>query len=226
MGEGRTRPAAYEGVDGGEVARPCRKGLVVLPEELRCHCSSTDCWVAVYGVVYDLSPLLSLNRNELALPLIKHAGKDISSWFCKESLQPLAIARVRSDTAEVYIHPNTPFLHVPGSGCTDTPWWRDRRYVVGELAESPLTVRLLNTLTMQETEIRLAATHPLRVASEQQLEKSNSHARAYTWSCMGRALDMSKTLRQNGIEAPKASGETTIPQPTILLHFEDDLLAL
>ncbi|KAL8448887.1 hypothetical protein Emed_003457 [Eimeria media] len=226
MGEGRPRPAAYEGVDGRDVARPCPKGLVVLPEELRCHCSSTDCWVAVYGVVYDLSPLLSLNKNELALPLIQHAGKDISSWFCKEALQPLAIARVRSDTTEVYIHPNAPFLHVPGSGCRDTPWWRDRRYVVGELAESPLKIRLFNTLTKQETEISVPAAHPLKVASEQQLKKMNSHANAYTWSCLGRALDLDKSLQQNGIEAPKASEETAIPEPTILLHFTDDLIAL
>ncbi|KAL8275634.1 hypothetical protein Esti_000585 [Eimeria stiedai] len=209
MGERtRARPAAYEGVDGRDVARPCPKGLVVLPEELKCHCSSTNCWVAVYGVIYDLSPLLSLNKNELALPLIQHAGRDISSWFCRETLQPLAIARVRSDTAEVYVHPDAPFLHVPGSGCTDTPWWRDRRYVVGEFAESPLKVTLLNTLTTQETEIRLAATQPLKVASEQQLQRINSHAHAYTWSCLGRALDLEKSLKQNGIEAPKASGET------------------
>ncbi|KAL8426131.1 hypothetical protein ACSSS7_008253 [Eimeria intestinalis] len=226
MGEARARPAAYEGVDGREVARPSPKGLLVLPEELQCHCSSIDCWVAVYGVIYDLSPLLSLNKNELALPLIQNAGKDISSWFCRDTLQPLAISRVRNDTAELYIHPNSPFLHVPGSGWADTPWWRDRRYVVGELVESPLKVTLFNTLTKQEIEIKVAPTHPLKVASQQQLRKFNSHAHAYTWSCLGRAIDLEKSLKQNGIEAPKASGEETIPQPIILLHFNDDLLSL
>lgn len=222
----RPRPPAYEHVDGRDVVRPAGKDRFLLPEELRCHCTSSDCWVVVYGLVYDLSPLLALNKNELALPILENAGKDISHWFCPETLQPQAVARVRNDTSEVYVHPNKPFLHVPGSGCTDTPWWRDRRYIIGELANSTIRVKMLNTLTKQETEIPIPENQPLKVALDQQLKEINSHAEAYTWSCLGKALDLNKTLAQNGIEILRAPGEEGPPNPTILLHFEDDLLAL
>lgn len=234
MGLPSPRPSVYEAVDSREVIRPSPKGRFVLPEELASHCRPSDCWVAVYGRVYDLSPLLSLNRNEWALPLVENAGRDISHWFCQETLQPQAIARVRNDATEVYIHPRTPFLHVPGSGCTDTPWWRDRRYIIGEMADSLARVQVLNTLTGQETEMLIPKTQPLKVSLEQQLKKLNGHAEAYTWSCLGKALNLEKTLSQNGIETleggapegPQGAPEERPPPPTILLHFEDDLLEL
>lgn len=219
MCAGVARPSAYAAVDGREVAKPSERQRVILPEELRCHCSPQDCWVSVFGVVYDLTPLIALNKNELSLPLIESAGTDISSWFCRETMQPQAVARVRSDAAEVYVHPKKPFLHVPGSlGCTDTPWWRDEKYVMGLLADACVKVKLINALTRQETELSLSASLPLRETLHEQLRDTNAHADAYSCSCLGRALDLDKTLQQNGIEL--------LPQPTILLHFEDDIIAL
>ncbi|OEH73807.1 cytochrome b5 domain-containing protein [Cyclospora cayetanensis] len=232
MSQPRARPEVYNDVDAREVARPPPRGGFILPDDLQRHCVSTDCWVSVYGRVYDLSPLLALNRNQLAVPLIENAGSDISHWFCPDTMQPQAVARVRSDTTEVYKHPNTPFLHVPGSGCTGTPWWRDARYIVGELAQSVAPVYFLNTLTGQKTALHIPIDKPLKLVLDQQLKGANSHAEAYTWSCRGRAVDLDKSLTQNDIHIVSDSDDVPCdpaqrpPPPTILLHFEDDLLAI
>ena len=145
---------------------------------------------------------------------------------------------------------------MPGSGGPpggsqrgpSTPWWRDPNYIIGELAGPVTSVSLYNTLTKQRINIQIPLSQTLNKTLQQQLLNQNQHARAYSCSRLGKALDLNKTLEQNGIEpmnnllddsigglqggpqealkggSQKAKGEEYTP--TILLHFEDDLLAL
>ena len=41
------------------------------PAEVRLHNCAADCWVSVFGKVYDLTPLLAGNKGPLCQPLIQ-----------------------------------------------------------------------------------------------------------------------------------------------------------
>ena len=40
-----------------------------------------DCWISIFGKVYDFTSLIKANPGPLVQPLIEKAGKDISNWF-------------------------------------------------------------------------------------------------------------------------------------------------
>ena len=51
------------------------------PSEIALHNCAADCWVSVFGKVYDLTSLLEKSKGPLCQPIIKFAGEDVSSWF-------------------------------------------------------------------------------------------------------------------------------------------------
>jgi cytochrome b involved in lipid metabolism len=53
--------------------------------EVARHCTEADCWVSVFGRVYDLTPLLAEGHGTLADPIIDAAGTDVSHWFDRNS---------------------------------------------------------------------------------------------------------------------------------------------
>ena len=48
------------------------------PAEVALHNCAEDCWVSIFGKVYDLSDFLSTRRGPLAQPIIRYAGEDIT----------------------------------------------------------------------------------------------------------------------------------------------------
>ncbi|XP_059210351.1 cytochrome b5 domain-containing protein 1 [Centropristis striata] len=204
------------------------------PAEVSVHNTEADLWLSFLGRVVDLSPLMEQHRGDvLLLPIMEVAGRDISSWFDPETEDVLRFVDPVSCCLR-YFTPRGRFVHVPPAGprsdwvCDGgTPWWRDKRYQVGRLSSKTRWIRVVNTLTSQET--------LLQVCSEETLEQilqryliHNAHARSYTWKHAGAALDMSRTLADNHVP----DDDHTLTQlrldrdrftPALLLHFNDDL---
>jgi cytochrome b involved in lipid metabolism len=62
------------------VAQP--KQRYYTPEEVSNHNTANDCWVVLFGEVYNLTRVLQENiANPLTTPLIQAAGTDITYWF-------------------------------------------------------------------------------------------------------------------------------------------------
>uniref|UniRef100_A0A3Q2TN78 Cytochrome b5 domain-containing protein 1 n=1 Tax=Fundulus heteroclitus TaxID=8078 RepID=A0A3Q2TN78_FUNHE len=202
--------------------------------EVACHRSSADLWVSFLGRVCDLSPLVSRYHGDvLLLPILECAGKDISSWFDPRTKDVLRCVDPLT-CCQRYYTPRGRFLHVPPAGprCdwdTDIgePWWRDRRYVVGKLSAKTRWIRIINTLTSQEQLLEVCSEETLEEILRRYL-RYNSHARSYTWKFNGEALDMGKTLRDNGVvdddqELEHLRLDPDVFIPAVLLHFNDDL---
>lgn len=224
------REEAYAGVRPRDVTSFSGKRRWVSARELRRHSASTDCWLAVCGRVFDVTSLVATSRSPLTEPLLQHAGRDVSEWFDPETLLPLPLARVYANCDEAFkaFKPGAPFLHCIGSGFQGTPWWQDERLVIGRFASEVETLKVLNTLTGQLVEVEAPSDAPLGDVVFQELLPLNSHVEAYTLSCLGRALDLSKTLSENGLETnQKALKQHDLPwkelTPSILLHFTGDL---
>ena len=132
--------------------------------------------------------------------------------------------------------PNGRFLHVPptepDSGWDQdsfsVPWWADdARYCIGKLTTRTRLIRLLNTLTKHEDKIEVASEESLNEVLDRYLE-INAHAASYTWKRLGKVLDMSLNLEQNGIpderdELVELGIQDDEYIPAIHLYFNDDL---
>ena len=58
-------------------------------EEVANHNTANDCWVVLFGEVYDLTTIIQKNiTNALTTPLIQAAGSDITYWFDSVSREP------------------------------------------------------------------------------------------------------------------------------------------
>ena len=62
-----------------------KKRRYYTPNEVSMHNIAEDCWVSIFGKVYDLSAFLSKHEGPLAQPIVNFAGQDISSWFDEET---------------------------------------------------------------------------------------------------------------------------------------------
>jgi hypothetical protein len=109
-----------------------------LESEVAQHSFPDDCWVSIFGSIYDLTELIRLNRGELTEPIIKNAGKSISHWFNEKTKD----IRTFVDPEKEITLPYTPyerFVHVPPDKpvnnfeMVDLPWWKNESYVVGQV---------------------------------------------------------------------------------------------
>ena len=85
------------------------------PAEVSLHNCSNDCWVSVFGKVYELTELLASNKGPLGQPLIKFAGEDVSNWFDESTSD----VKTQWDPETSLVCPFLPhgrFLHVPPVG--------------------------------------------------------------------------------------------------------------
>lgn len=58
-------------------------------EEVASHNIANDCWVILFGEVYNLTRIIQENiSNALTTPLIQAAGTDITYWFDTNSREP------------------------------------------------------------------------------------------------------------------------------------------
>jgi cytochrome b involved in lipid metabolism len=58
-------------------------------EEVSSHNTANDCWIILFGEVYNLTRIIQENiSNALTTPLIQAAGTDITYWFDTNSREP------------------------------------------------------------------------------------------------------------------------------------------
>eukprot|EP00640_Fibrocapsa_japonica_P003996 CAMPEP_0113940440 /NCGR_PEP_ID=MMETSP1339-20121228/6568_1 /TAXON_ID=94617 /ORGANISM="Fibrocapsa japonica" /LENGTH=225 /DNA_ID=CAMNT_0000944271 /DNA_START=56 /DNA_END=733 /DNA_ORIENTATION=+ /assembly_acc=CAM_ASM_000762 len=212
------------------------------PDDVAVHNSAEDCWVSIYHVVYDLSPLIKEHRGPLAQPIIDAAGRDISHWFDPKTKEVKTYVDEETDLTVPYT-PRGRFVHVPPlypstSWATDfgTPWWNDDAYQIGKLTQKTRRINLLNVLSNQTTMLTVCSEDTMLEIQDRYLAH-NAHAASYTWKRLAPgkgddhefvALDMEKTLEENGVEDEDHEFEKLgIDQdyyiPTLHLYFNDDL---
>jgi hypothetical protein len=85
----------------------------------------------------------------------------------------------------------------------------------------------MNTLTKDEVMIDVASEETMNEILDRYLCQ-NFHAASYTWKRLGKVLDMTQTLSDNGIvdETEECLALGIDPEeytPTIHLYFDDDL---
>eukprot|EP00667_Euglena_gracilis_P025122 EG_transcript_29278 len=174
------------------------------PLEVKQHNVEDDCWVSARGKVLDLTPLIQTYRGALTDPIVRAAGTDISHWFDKETGDLKQCVDPRTGLRQYYT-PYGRFVHVMPSIVTsvldndfDLPWWQDPQYIIGDLTARTRVIRIINTLTHHEANLVVCREETLNEIQDRYLA-FNAHAGSYTWKRMGRMLDMSLTLEENGI---------------------------
>ncbi|XP_020512884.2 cytochrome b5 domain-containing protein 1 [Labrus bergylta] len=204
------------------------------PSEVSAHNTAADLWVSFLGRVCDLTPLMEQHKGDnLLLPIMQCAGKDISSWFDPETKDILRYIDPVTN-CERYYTPRGRFVHTPPAGprsdwasVKGPPWWKDGRYEVGLLSTKARWIRVVNTLTSQEQRLQVCSEETLDEILRRYL-RYNSHARSYTCKHNGGVLDMSLTLGENNVldedrELEQLRLDRDLFTPAILLHFNDDL---
>lgn len=207
-------------------------------KEVAAHNTEDDLWVTALGNVYDLTELCRRHKTDwghLVDPIVQAAGLDISHWFDVTTKDVRTHVHIDSGLT-VYFTPMGRFLHVPPPdpspiGPIDTvsgiPWWQNEAYRIGKLTERPRLVRIINTLNHHSVTVEVSTEETVAQIRERYL-LVNAHALSYRWTRLGKDLDMSKTLVENGIEDDSAElEELRIPDDAyvaaIHLTFDDDL---
>mmetsp|Transcript_7406 Transcript_7406/g.11876 ORF Transcript_7406/g.11876 Transcript_7406/m.11876 type:complete len:256 (+) Transcript_7406:5023-5790(+) len=242
--ESKARDANWAYTDeNGEPLLVGKKRRFYTPTEVALHNCAKDCWVSIFGKVYDLTALVSNVSKEapdyqLTIPIVSHAGKDISHWFDEETRE---VKRALDETTGLILAvlPFGRFIHVAPSEpvsnwSTDfnEPWWKDdERYCIGSLSQSVRNIVLVNMLTYQDTTLHVCEEETLNEIQDRYMDW-NAHSGSYTWKVLDedvfRPLDMNKTLTENGIiDETDLFENLSIPvdtyTPTIHVYFNDDL---
>ncbi|KAK5889733.1 hypothetical protein CesoFtcFv8_015707 [Champsocephalus esox] len=203
------------------------------PREVASHNTEADLWVSFLGRVCDLTPLMEEHKGDvLLLPILEFAGRDISRWFDPDTNDVLRYVDPLTNCVRFFT-PRGRFLHVPPAGprsdwasLSGAPWWRDERYVVGNLTRKTRWIRIVNTLTSQEQRLQVCSEETLQEVQLRYLEV-NAHAGSYTWTHSGgAALDMSRTLEENQVQDEDLEDlrmTSDLCPPAVLLLYNDDL---
>ena len=118
-------------------------------EELAVHNNPENCWVVIFDKVYDISELIMANRGPLSNPLIEAGGSTISHWFNEKTGDlKTYIDPVRN--IEMFYTPCGRFIHVPPPDPVDRteivalPWWKDTKYIIGQVRRGVVVCFYLN----------------------------------------------------------------------------------
>jgi hypothetical protein len=71
--------------------------------------------------------------------------------------------------------------------------------VIGRLTQKSRRVKLINMLTDHETILEVPCEETIQEILDRYLE-FNAHAGSYIWKRLGRPMDMTKTLEENGVK--------------------------
>ena len=83
------------------IPRPYKIRQYFLPSEVAIHNTADDCWVVIFHNVYDLSMVVKENINsDVVDPIVLNAGKDISHWFDKDTLEPIKYVNPETNKTE------------------------------------------------------------------------------------------------------------------------------
>lgn len=212
------------------------------PGEVRQHSVGDDAYVSLNRKVLDLTPLIAFYQQRpkfayLVQPLIRAAGSDISHWWDPEENDMKTCVDVNTGMRS-YAQPLGQFAHVPTMYpdsyidlSYDIPWWKDDRYIIGELTSKTRRIRIINTLTSDEVTLEVCAEETLQEIVKERYLRINAHANSYTWKRLvpePRELDMTLTLDGNDIHDETEEFESLglnadYYVPAIHLYFNDDL---
>lgn len=206
--------------------------------EVAAHNTESDLWVTALGNVYDLTELCNKYKKQwghLVQPIVESAGLDISHWFEASTKDVRRHVDIQSGLTAYYT-PMGRFLHVPPPdlspiGPIDVaagiPWWQNAAYRIGKLTERPRLVRIINALNHHSITLEVSTEETVSQIRERYL-LVNAHAHSYRWTRLGKDLDMSKTLVENGMQDDSQELEQLgisddVYVPAIHLTFDDDL---
>lgn len=195
-------------------------------EEVSNHNTANDCWVVLFGEVYDLTAIVQKNiANPLTTPLLQAAGTDITYWFDTASREP----RVRTDPTsgqQDFYCPKGRYLHIDSEG--EVKWWKDSSHIIGRLTKKARRIRIINMINDHCTILEVPSEEIIKEILTRYL-RYNKHGASYVWKRLGRPLDMQKTLSENGIEDEDGEFDRLDVThanwyiPAIHLFFSDDL---
>ncbi|KAI5730753.1 cytochrome b5 domain-containing protein 1 [Diaphorina citri] len=201
---------------------------VLLRNKPRC------CWVIIFGLVRNLSPLVREYKGKPEVKtILEYAGEDISHWFDKSTgdikyhIHPETGVRVPFTPFGKIPHVDTYLPSYKWKGLQTVPWWKDEQYIIGKVTQKQIPIRILNVLTNQYTYLNVCCEDTLK-RIEERYSKFNSNTEQYVWKYSGAVLDMDKTLEENGISDHLDIFDACfIPQdyyvPCIYVYFKDEI---
>lgn len=198
------------------------------PAEVALHNTPDDIWVSYNGTVYNLTPLM---KQKDMLPILKNAGRDISHWFngmeFKQKIDKLTGQRIAF--CPDGLPPSLPCtVNVPNNFSFELEeWWKSNGYQVGILTKKVRKVRIVNTLTQEESIIQFCGEESISEI-QKRYQNINAHADGYTWKYLGNVLNMSGTMEENNIEDDQEEMISLGMNPNdwlpaIMLYFSDNL---
>eukprot|EP01029_Cantina_marsupialis_P027603 TRINITY_DN773080_c0_g1_i1.p1 TRINITY_DN773080_c0_g1~~TRINITY_DN773080_c0_g1_i1.p1 ORF type:complete len:214 (-),score=36.83 TRINITY_DN773080_c0_g1_i1:142-783(-) len=203
------------------------------PFEVSKHNEPKDCWVSIFGKVYNLTDLVDQHAGSM-LPILKFAGEDITFMFDSESKEIKTHVDPKSQLEVVYL-PHGAFLHAEPVGpnfeleAPKIQWWKDESLIVGDLTKKTREIRIKNTLTEQQITLEVCSEETMHGILNR-LVSYNDHATSYTWKTLKGEefvpLDMEKTLEENGIpderdQYEELSLDDDFYIPVVHLYFQD-----
>ena len=193
-------------------------------DELAEHNDATDAWVCLFDRIYDLTPFLEQVRgSKIFQQWLDYAGQDISFLFDEETQEPRRYVDPSTHQSAPLIH------HLSDLQSMDLCFWQTDDYLIGHLMKNRRFIRLVHSFSPQQTYCFEVAEEETVGQIARTFLKYNAHCFSYVWRYDGRALDLSKTLSENGIVNEELlhdrygwrSDQENCP--TILLYFADDL---
>jgi len=225
-------------IDKKDLPAPVKKHRYYTPDEVKVHNTANDCYVSIFGIVYNLTNYIQENYSPLMEPIIKAAGTDISHWFDPETKDPKTCVLEGTSLIGYFcpngLYPNVP-PHFPDAEFDydfDIPWWKNKNFQVGKLTKKVRKIKIMNTLTEHVDLIECCNEETIDEILVR-YKKYNDHAESYTWKRLTRKLDMELTLDENEVYDEKEEhfaiydgndgDEDEEYIPMIHLYFNDDL---
>ena len=225
-------------IDKKDLPAPVKKHRYYTPDEVKVHNTANDCYVSIFGIVYNLTNYIQENYSPLMEPIIKAAGTDISHWFDPETKDPKTCVLEGTSLIGYFcpngLYPNVP-PHFPDAEFDydfDIPWWKNKNFQVGKLTKKVRKIKIMNTLTEHVDLIECCNEETIDEILVR-YKKYNDHAESYTWKRLTRKLDMELTLDENEVYDEKEEhfaiydgndgDEAEEYIPMIHLYFNDDL---
>lgn len=164
--------------------------------------------------VYDLGPALAHMSPNVYMRLVKLEGLDVTHLF-------------ESTAGGIHEIGSNPTCDAEGS--SDLSRWIQHVSYLGELSAGKQSVKFVNLLSGSYLTVSVPIELSLTEVLERHILPLNGHLTSYKAKYLGKYLDESKTLSENGVlwgdeEHMRDLGIEFVEYiPTIYLHFIDDL---
>lgn len=193
-------------------------------DQLAQHDEAADAWVCLFNRIYDLTALLEKIRGtQIFQQFLDFAGRDISVLFDEETHEPRCYIDPFTDESASVMH------HLSDIQSLGLCFWQNDDHLIGHLIKHPRFIRLVHSFSPHQSYCFEVAEEETVGQIARKFLKYNAHGFSYAWRYDGRALDLTKTLTENGIANEEflhdRYGWRSDKQncPTIVLYFTDDL---